>query len=112
MVYTSGHTVVSFNGTSKIVDNSADIGGAIYASYTTVLCFIGNSTFSNNLAENGPGGAIYMLYKELSFHGTSNFVINLASDGGAMYTTGAISLSGISNFISNSAVQSCGAICT
>ena len=33
----SGHTVVSFNRTSKFVNNSADIGGAIYASNTTVL---------------------------------------------------------------------------
>ena len=135
-IYTSGHTVVSFNGTSKFINNSADIGGAIYASYTTVLSFNGtskfinnsadiggaiyasyttfngNSTFSNNLAENGPGGAIYMLYKELSFHGTNNFVGNSASDGGAMYTTGVISLSGISNFISNSAVYGGGAIYT
>ena len=55
-IFTSGHTVLSFNGISNFINNSADYGGAISTSGHTVLSFNGISNFINNSADYG--GAI------------------------------------------------------
>ena len=55
-IFTSGHTVLSFNGISNFINNSADYGGAIFTSGHTVLTFNGISNFINNSADGSDGG--------------------------------------------------------
>ena len=103
-ISTSGHTVLSFNGISNFINNSADYGGAISTSAHTVLSFNGTSNFINNSADYG--GAISTSgHTVLSFNGTSNFINNSADYGGAISTSGhtVLSFNGTSNFINNSA---------
>ena len=112
-VYASLSTVVSFNGLSSFISNSADFGGAIYTEISTVL-FNGISNFITNSA-NTSGGAIYAMQKSvLSFIGTSNFINHSAHyNGGAIYASRntALTFNRISNFTNNSAYYG-GAICT
>ena len=115
-IYASDNTIISFNGTSNFISNSAYDGGAIYTIDNTMLSFNGTNYFINNSAYNGAGGAICTLTNAvLSFVGTNKFINNSAykSLGGAIYTADNISLSfdGTSNFISNSAYDG-GAIYT
>ena len=88
-------------------------GGAIYASYNSMLIFNGTNNFINNSANNS-GGAIYILGNAvLNFSGTNNFINNSAnSNGGAIYTLGntVLNFSGTNNFINNSADSNGGAI--
>ena len=49
-IFTSGHTVLTFNGISNF-NNSADYGGAIFTSGHTTLHFNGTSNFINNSAD-------------------------------------------------------------
>ena len=112
-IYTSSSTVVSFNGLSNFISNSADFGGAIYTETSTVF-FNGISNFITNSA-NTSGGAIYAIQKSaLSFIGTSNFINHSAHhSGGAIYASlnTVLTFSRISNFTNNSAYYG-GAICT
>ena len=91
---------LSFTGTSNFINNAADEGGAIYASFNVSLSFIGASNFINNTA--GHGGVIYALHNvSLHFIGASNFVNNTAGhEGGAISASSNVSLSfnGASNF--------------
>ena len=84
-IYAS-YAVLSFNGISNFMRNSADNGGgAIYAVHNTVLSFNGINNFINNSADYGPGGAIYTSDSTvLNFNGTSNFINNSAVYGGAI----------------------------
>ena len=86
-IYASNNTVLSFNGTSNFISNSAgDSGGAIRISHNTVLNFSGTSSFINNSVKES-GGAIYASDNTvLNFSGTSNFINNSADNGGAIYT--------------------------
>ena len=104
-IYAS-YTVLSFNGISNFINNSAHYGGAIYILGNTVLGFNGSSNFINNkVAGEGAGGAIYILRNTvLNFNGTSNFINNSAYYyGGAIFTSNntALSFNGTSNFINN-----------
>ena len=104
-IYASPNTVVSFNGFSNFISNSAHYGGAIYTETSTVL-FNGISNFITNSAEIS-GGAIYAIQNSVvSLNGTNNFISNSAGhSGGAIYTSRntAFNFSGISNFKNNSA---------
>ena len=103
-IFTTGNTVLSFNGTNNFVNNSAgESGGAIVTTGNTVLSFNGTSNFVNNSA-GGDGGAISTSDTTvLSFNGTSNFLNNSAAfRGGAIATNNAV-FSGTTHFISNSA---------
>ena len=77
-------------------------GGAIHA-YDTVLTFNGTSDFINNSAEQG--GAIYTEYSTITFKGTNEFMGNSAQYGGALYTRDSVvfTFNGISSFFNNSA---------
>ena len=103
---------LSFTGTSNFINNAADEGGAIYASFNVSLSFIGASNFINNTA--GHGGVIYAFYNvSLHFIGASNFVNNTAGhEGGAISASSNVSVSfnGASNFIHNTAIFFGGAI--
>jgi len=107
-IYTSGYAVLSFNGTSNFINNSAGHsggGGAIYTSENTVISFSGTSNFINNSAKGG--GAIFSFGNTvISFNGINNFINNSADlDGGAIFTLGnsVLNFNGTSNFINNSA---------
>ena len=111
-IYASRNTVLSFNGTTNFVNNSADYGGAIYAFENTRLSFNGTSNFINNSVQIA-GGAIYTSNNTvLSFSGTTNFIINSAGFGGAIYTfkNTTLSFNGTSTFINNSVSLGGGAI--
>ena len=128
-IFISGHTVLSFNGISNFINNSADYGGAISTSCHTVLSFNGISNFINTSVDGSGGdggGAISTSgYTILSFNETRNFINNSAGlfgfnsadggNGGAIYTyqphNTVLSFNGISNFINNSADRG-GAIST
>ena len=102
----SYNTVLNFNGTSNFINNSAgDDGGAISTTDNAVLNFNGINNFVNNLAEDG--GAISMSDNAvLSFNGTNNFINNLVRfAGGAivMDSNTVLSFNGTNNFINNSA---------
>ena len=88
-IFTSGNTVLSFNGTNDFINNSAGTdGGAICTSGNTVLSFNGASNFINNSAGllNG-GGAIYASDNTiLNFFATNSFINNSAYTGGAIAT--------------------------
>ena len=104
-IQSSDNSILSFNGTSNFINNSAGYGGAIYTSYNTVLRFNGITNFINNSAL-GSGGTIYSSDNVvLSFNGTNNFINNSASYGGAIVTfdNTVLSFHGASNFINNSA---------
>ena len=105
-IYASHNTIISFNGTSNFINNSAHYGGAIYTSSNTVLSFNGSNNFVNNSADYN-GGAIYTFENaKLSFNGTSNFINNLVHfAGGAIYTLHrtVLSFTGTNNFTGNSA---------
>ena len=106
-------TLLSFNGTSNFINNSARFGGAIQTWANTVLSFNGINNFINNSAFLG--SAIYTFGNSvLSFSGTNNFINNSALFGGAISAGDHILLSfnGISNFTSNSAGYGGGAIYT
>ena len=106
-------TLLSFNGTSNFINNSACFGGAIQTWANTVLSFNGINNFINNSAFLG--SAIYTFGNSvLSFSGTNNFINNSALFGGAISAGDHILLSfnGISNFTSNSAGYGGGAIYT
>ena len=99
------NTVLSFEGTSNFISNSADFGcGAISTSDNTILAFNGTSNFIGNSALL-TGGAI-CTDSTLMVNGIINFINNSAGLGGAMYTSGTaiLSFNGISNFIGNSAI--------
>ena len=88
-IYVSDSTVLSTNGTINFINNSASVyGGAIFALENVVLSFNGTSNFINNAANNSVGGAIYASYNTiLSFNGVTNFISNSAGiGGGAIYT--------------------------
>ena len=81
-------------GTNNFINNSANIGGAIYAAVYTSLSFTGTSDLSNNSAIQG--GAISANYnRKLTINGNINFTNNghniRDSRGGAthlaMYST-------------------------
>ena len=92
---------LTFTGSTTLLDNSAISrecvlvnsdsfivgGGAIVTLNNTVISFSGTSNFIGNLAgDGGGGGAIYAGYNNvLSFSGTSNFINNSAYLGGAIY---------------------------
>ena len=92
---------LTFTGSTTLLDNSAISrecvlvnsdsfivgGGAIVTLNNTVISFSGTSNFIGNLAgDGGGGGAIYTGYNNvLSFSGTSNFINNSAYLGGAIY---------------------------
>ena len=100
-IYATDHTVVSFNGTTNFINNSAYIAGAIYVINNSVFHFNGTSNFISNSAHMG--GAIYSLESMLTFNGTNNMIGNLAGVGGGIYTeTGAvIEFSGNTSFLNN-----------
>ena len=106
-------TLLSFNGTSNFINNSAHYGGAIQTWANTVLSFNGINNFINNSAFLG--SAIYTHRNSvLSFSGANNFINNSARFGGAISTGDRILLNfnGISNFTSNSAGYGGGTIYT
>ena len=117
-----------FTGNTTFLDNSATTsescpqtyneevvvgGGVIYASYNTVLNFIGTSNFIGNSAGigGGGGGAIYASDNTvLRFSGINNFInnsafSNLGGGGGAIYASDntVLRFNGTNKFINNSA---------
>ena len=105
-------TVLSFNGTSNFISNSAASGGgAICALENTALSFNGTSNFISNSAASGGGAILALENTVLSFNGTSNFINNSAYDGGAIYANSTVfSFNGTSYFINNSAFNGGGVI--
>ena len=80
-IVTLNHTVLSFNGTTNFINNSADygLGGAIYALDNIVLSLSGTNNFITVIE----GGAIYTKYNiVLSFSRTNNLINNSAGTGG------------------------------
>ena len=106
-IHASENTVLSFNGTSHFINNSAPgDGGAISMYDNTVLSFYGTSNFVNNSADWGCGGAISTSHNAVvHFIGINNFSDNSASRGGAIFALNntALNFNGTSNFINNSA---------
>ena len=85
MVVQSIHPTVlslSFNGTNNLISNSADNaethgdGGAIFASYSTVLNFSGTTTFFNNSATHHGRAVCLDTNSTLAFNGTITFIDN------------------------------------
>ena len=117
-VVTANNTVLSFNGISNFVNNSApggSGGGAIYTYENTTLSFNGVSNFINNSVNAGTGGGAISTSANtvVSFNGVSNFINNSATDyGGAIFTQNTVlSFNGTTRFINNSAFSG-GAIYT
>ena len=112
-IHASDNTVLSFNGVSNFINNSAYNGGAISMLDNTVITFYGSSNFISNFADYG-GGAIFMSDNTaVHFIGTSNFVNNSGFQGGAIYglNNTALNFDGTNNFTNNSAYSG-GAIYT
>ena len=110
VIFTSGSTVLSFNGINNFINNSADSGsgGAIHTSGNSVVNFTGTSIFINNSADNDGGGAIQTSENSVvNFTGTNIFINNSADndDGGAIHTSGnsVVNFTGTNIFINNSA---------
>ena len=104
-ILTLNHTVLSFSGTTNLINNLAIYGGAIFTSDNTVLSISGTNNFINNSAEIS-GGAIHTSVNTvLSFNGTNNFINNSGVLGGGAIHAHSIVLSfnGTSYFINNSA---------
>ena len=88
-VYASHSTELEFIGISNFINNSAYNGGAIFASDNTVLSFSGTNYFTNNSAYLR-GGAIYASENTvLHLNGLNIFFMNSVhnGDGGAIYTS-------------------------
>ena len=95
-------------------NNTADEGGALLISHSNSICFKENSnvTFINNTASSG--GSIHSSNGSIRFEGTSktDFSLNSAVDGGAIFTGAFISFEGNSYalFNNNNADNDGGAI--
>ena len=80
----NNYTTINFNGASNFINNSADLGGAIFTYDNTTINFNGASNFINNSADWG--GAIYAHTNiTLTFSRTVNFTNNVAITGGGVY---------------------------
>ena len=84
-IFVFDNAVLTFNGTSNFINNSANGGGAIFISNNTVLTFNGTTNFIDNSADYG--GAIYISNTVINISGTSNFINNLANYGGAIFAS-------------------------
>ena len=86
-IFTTGNTVLSFNGINNFINNSASDGGggAICTLNNTVLRFSGTNSFINNSAY--AGGAIATDNTVFASSGTTHFINNSAFVGGAIYTS-------------------------
>ena len=83
-IYTLGSNVLSFNGTTNFINNSArGYGGAVQISDNNVLSFSGTSEFINNSAEDCGGAIATGSNCTVNFKGTSNFTNNTVSGGDA-----------------------------
>ena len=83
-IYTLGNNVLSFNGTTNFINNSArGYGGAVQISDNKVLSFSGTSEFINNSAEDCGGAIATGSNCTVNFKGTSNFTNNTVSGGDA-----------------------------
>ena len=100
-IFATDNTVVSFNGTSNFINNSAQVAGAIYVINNSVFHFNGTSNFISNSAHMG--GAIYSIESVLTFNGTNNMIGNSAGVGGGIYTETdvVIEFSGNTSFLNN-----------
>ena len=101
--------MLAFTGTNNFIKNSANSGGAIFATTNISWTAIGTSDFSNNSAQYG--GAIYAeANTSLSFNG-DNFSHNLARFS-VIYTLGNVLLTfnGTNNFVKNTADNSGGVV--
>ena len=117
-VITAVSSNLTFAGNTTFLENYGPYSntsgcGTVYASGNVVLSFSGTSNFINNLAHEG--GTIFALENVvLSFSGTSNFINNLAHEGGAIFAASnvALSFNGATNFVGNTASSHGGAIFT
>ena len=119
-----------FEGTSVLMDNSAENGGAIHA-ITSKIHVYGNSLISNNTAEDS-GGGIYLYQSELNCKGTSTLELlgnSAANRGGGIHAISstitaeynfldnrreishAVYFGSRMNLISNKAVRAGGGVC-
>ena len=102
-IVASYKTVLNLSGTNNFINNSAYLGGAIFTITNTVLSFNGTNSFVNNVARNGNGGAIATNNTLLTFNGTTHFINNSARVGGAIYTntSSTLTFNGTLYFINN-----------
>ena len=93
---------VIVNG-SYFTDNYAYTGGAICINGTGDVTVINGSSFINNTAESGFGGAIYTENGSVAVTNGSSFINNTveSGDGGAIYVNGNVNVID-SSFINNS----------
>ena len=119
---TAGAALAWMNSTHIVIDKytfennvAGYSGGAIFVGFGSGNCEIYNSNFTNNNVlnlTNGHGGAIEW-YAETGVVSNSNFTLNTAYRGGALYVgsqSGKINISN-SNFYENFATSEGGAVC-
>ena len=95
-------STVLFQGTSKILNNTGEFGGGVFA-LNSVLTYKGYTFLTGNSADSG--GGVYQLGGSTSYNGFVEFAHNMAEvDGGAIYASGTIlNVSEVLNFKFNSA---------
>ena len=95
-VFIANNVLLTFNGTSNFINNSANNGGAIFAIVNTSSSFAGTSSFHSNTAIQG-GAISANSNSKLTFDGNISFTNNgkniRDSRGGAMYLASSSTLS-------------------
>ncbi len=106
---------ITASGTASFINcsftnNTASVGGAVYAGAGTVS-FAGTASFSGNSSQ-GDGGALYVASSATAeFAGTPTFSSNTATgSGGAIYSAGTVTFSDSPTFNANTAGTDGGAI--
>ena len=86
---TAFQSTISFIGECTLMENKAQIGGAIYASESIVHIYEGTLTIANNVATDN-GGGIYLYQSELQCYSKSTLLLsgNFATvNGGGIHSS-------------------------
>ena len=95
---------LSFDGSTFFGNVATDHGGAVYASDSSVVSFVGHNIFSGNIAAMG-GGAVFVLDSFCTGENMTFFNNTAGHDGGAIVATehSSLSWSGMTVYYKNRA---------
>ena len=102
---------LSFDGSTFFGNVATDHGGAVYASDSSVVSFVGHNIFSGNIAAMG-GGAVFVLDSVCTGENMTFFNNTAGHDGGTIVATehSSLSWSGKTVYLKNRAGGAGGAI--
>ena len=87
--FTAFQSTISFLGKCTLMENKAQIGGAIYASESTVNIYDGELNIMHNVAIE-KGGGIYLYQSDLQCHSTSTLLLSgnvVTENGGGIFSS-------------------------